>query len=316
MWEGPSWLVAEREANKALQEASPPNKWPRVTTPPSRRQSLLSEIDDSGLGLSFCSPPIPQKTAVSSSPLRTPRTRTIVHMSSTPSPFRSFRLSSFSSPTLSDRVLKLSNSNNVLAGVKFCENSMDKSHGQLDIAGLASNSAARTLELPTTSKDLTATAPTPMQMEPPETPSKCLSLEESGLFEDSYPLISTSTPLKNLSFESNRVPLPGCDISLISDPSFPFSDGDPQSPTTPSSFKKVMIDVERKGSLRPCQILERDEGPPAKKPNMDTSEVFRSPKKPIKPYSRKWLRIVTGDTKAQRDVTLSAKSFLSGMVNS
>uniref|UniRef100_A0A1I7WMC0 Ribosomal_L11_N domain-containing protein n=1 Tax=Heterorhabditis bacteriophora TaxID=37862 RepID=A0A1I7WMC0_HETBA len=151
MWStaGPSWLLEERTGSsyqwgvERRSDASPPTKWPRATTP-TRRDSLLGTSTDSGigLGLSFNSPPIINRINMNfASPiLKTPTSRPNIHLSTTPSPFRSFRLSSFSSPSYSSRALRLSNTENVI-GVRFCEETMSKTHGVVDMTKMASGSS-------------------------------------------------------------------------------------------------------------------------------------------------------------------------------
>ncbi|KAK6019066.1 hypothetical protein OSTOST_15313, partial [Ostertagia ostertagi] len=185
MWApaGPSWLVEHQPSlpppvsivpPQSSVDYSPPTKWPRATTPVNSRPTdslLLGTSADSGVGLSlsFNSPPIVNRVdqCRMSPGLRTPTSRPGIHMSATPSPFRSFRLS-FASPTFSDRALRISNSENVV-GFRYRGGSIERpqriaemtaAHASSEISGPVN----RCLQMPSTSDDGSPDKTLPMFM--------------------------------------------------------------------------------------------------------------------------------------------------------
>ncbi|KAK6018412.1 hypothetical protein OSTOST_16005 [Ostertagia ostertagi] len=95
-----------------------------------------------------------------------------------------------------------------------------------------------------------------------------------------------------------------------------------------------MRDVQRQGILQPRKLLVDNTNTPSTaaepirlqhsfKPQVDDgsetakrkresslSDSFEVPKKPLKPYSRRWMRLVTGGTRSQRDLTAAAHAFI------
>nr|CDJ97475.1 Protein TCL-2 [Haemonchus contortus] len=370
MWApaGPSWLAEHQPmlppppANiiptQSSIDYSPPTKWPRATTPIDSRppDSLqLGTSADSGLGLSlsFNSPPIVNNRVdpYRMSPgLRTPTSRPGIHLSATPSPFRSFRLS-FASPTFSDRALRLSNSENVV-GFRFRGGTIEKPRRINEMAGthdfpVLNTPVNRCLQMPSTSDDCSPDKTLPMFMgdifDPQEIESSMT--DDSGLFGIDINLHATSTPLPQspqpfLSSGPSIPPVhnPYADVGMV-----PVKPGSPvlvtkNSPPTPSSFKRAMRDVQRQGILQPRKLLTDNIilPPPApstatepvhvhhcskpqvnesketvkRKRESSLSDSFEVPKKPLKPYSRRWMRLVTGGTRIQRDMTAAAHAFL------
>ncbi|KJH44436.1 hypothetical protein DICVIV_09535 [Dictyocaulus viviparus] len=310
------------DPSQPLIDYSPPTKWPRATTPVNVRSvdpSILGTSSDSGVGLNltFNSPPIVNRMDQNrcSPGLRTPTSRPGIHMSTTPSPFRSFRLSSFTSPTLSDRALRLSNSENVV-GFRYRDGSIEKN---VKIADM------------TTPRHSGIVGPLKVSRQ----------IDDSGLFGSDVDHYTTSTPLQsspqsylNCSTSTAVVHNPYADICRSSKEEVPSTvTVTKSSPPTPSSFKRAMRDVQRQGMLQPRKLLTDNtnipmmdkEFPEKQLPLMkkieedevvnrqrgcSISETFNVPRKPLKPYSRRWMRLVTGGTRSQRELTAAAHSFI------
>ncbi|PIO70829.1 hypothetical protein TELCIR_07295 [Teladorsagia circumcincta] len=142
--------------------------------------------------------------------------------------------------------------------------------------------------------------------------------DDSGLFGIDVSLHATSTPLPH-----SPQPFLNSDTLVPPVPN-PYADlGNPlvktqspvqvikKSPPTPSSFKRAMRDVQRQGILQPRKLLVDDGSETAKrKRESSLSDSFEVPKKPLKPYSRRWMRLVTGGTRNQRDLTAAAHAFI------
>ncbi|KAK5969727.1 hypothetical protein GCK32_013785 [Trichostrongylus colubriformis] len=268
-------------------------------------------------------------------------------MSATPSPFRPFRMS-FSSPTYSDRALRLSNSENVV-GFRYRGGSIEKPQRIAEMAAapssfIGSEPVNRCLQMPSTSDDGCLDKTLPMFMgdifDQQEIESSLT--DDSGLFGIDVNLHATSTPLPDspqpfLSTETSIPPVhnPYTDVgmALVKAESPP-----PQiikkSPSTPSSFKRAMRDVQRQGILQPRKLLADNTNAPSaaaeplhlqdsfkprvsdgtetvkRKRESSLSDNFEVPKKPLKPYSRRWMRLVTGGTRSQRDLTAAAHAFI------
>uniref|UniRef100_A0A1I7WMC4 Uncharacterized protein n=1 Tax=Heterorhabditis bacteriophora TaxID=37862 RepID=A0A1I7WMC4_HETBA len=144
----------------------------------------------------------------------------------------------------------------------------------------------------------------PMRMEAPETPSKCLAvsieafscfcficfrflqLDDSGLFTDGFPILSTSTPLKRSHIEFASPVYHMEDQIVDSESSKQFirmrimivicldknsNDGNLAFKFSTSEF------VSTEASSHP------DVPPRKRKRELEADEVFRSPKKPLKP---------------------------------
>ncbi|KAK6050684.1 hypothetical protein COOONC_11812 [Cooperia oncophora] len=101
-----------------------------------------------------------------------------------------------------------------------------------------------------------------------------------------------------------------------------------------------MRDVQRQGILQPRKLLAdnimvpstaaepiplqhelkplADEGIEnvRRKREPSLSDSFEVPKKPLKPYSRRWMRLVTGGTRSQRDMTAAAHAFIARLPRS
>ncbi|EYC05092.1 hypothetical protein Y032_0084g1775 [Ancylostoma ceylanicum] len=122
-------------------------------------------------------------------------------MNATPSPFRSFRLSSFTSPTFSDRALRLSNSENVV-GFRFRGGSIEKpkriaemTSSRVEDPGM--NSVSRSLHMPSTSDTASLDQTIPMIMGDLYDSHVDSMIDDSGLFCSDVSLHATSTPLRS-----------------------------------------------------------------------------------------------------------------------
>lgn len=375
MWApaGPSWLAEHQpslppsayiiDSTQASVDYSPPTKWPRATTPVNARHAdslLLGTSSDSGVALnfSFNSPPIVNKVDHTrmSPGLRTPTSRPGIHISSTPSPFRSFRMS-FSSPTLSDRALRLSNTENVI-GFRYRGGSIEKptcmtelTPSRLSCGQSGPVNVSRCLQMPSTSDEeyLDRTMPMIMGDIFDAQGVDASMTDDSGLFGFDVQLHATSTPLQqspqNFLVQTASVPPvynPYAELSgePVVHPVSPVRVVTNSSPPTPSSFKRAMRDVQRQGILQPRKLLadnfnvllptaeasvqitdpksqdqvlpSSESNEPVKRKIENTvSSVFEIPKKPLKPFSRRWMRIVTGGTRHQREMTAAAHAFIS-----
>ncbi|KAJ1351662.1 hypothetical protein KIN20_007773 [Parelaphostrongylus tenuis] len=291
MWSsaGPSWLVEHHQPISSQQSGiidpaaqqpslvidySPPTKWPRANTPVNARSTtdpyLLGTSADSGIGLNltFNSPPIINRMDSRGSPgLRTPTSRPGIHLSATPSPFRSFRLSTSNSPPSGDRALRLSNCENVI-GFRYRDGCIEKTFqiGNMTdpyhIEAAETAKASRCLQMPSTSDDTSFDRTLPMTMGDGYEVDGVMT-DDSGLFGNDVVLHATSTPL-----HSSPQPYLSCTTSVPSVPN-PYSDiREPKvemmpcedvmtksSPPTPSSFKRAMRDVQRQGILQPRKLL-------------------------------------------------------------
>ncbi|KAL6738830.1 hypothetical protein Aduo_012334 [Ancylostoma duodenale] len=342
MWSpaGPSWLVEHQPPLPSVQvnttqssvDYSPPTKWPRATTPVNTRTAdsfLLGTSADSGVGLNltFNSPPFVNKVDQNrmSPGLRTPTSRPGIHMNATPSPFRSFRLSSFTSPTFSDRALRLSNSENVV-GFRFRGGSIEKPQRIAEMApsrveDSGTNSVSRSLHMPSTSDTASLDQTIPMIMGDLYDSHVDSMIDDSGLFCGDVGLHATSTPLRSPpqpyanSAVVAPVPNPYADLCIKTDPSeTSVSAPSPivmkSSPPTPSSFKRAMRDVQRQGILQPRKLLDDVNQLVRKRKGSISSDYFEPPKKPLKPYSRRWMRLATGGTQSQKELTAAAHAFI------
>ncbi|CAJ0602294.1 unnamed protein product [Cylicocyclus nassatus] len=274
MWSpaGPSWLVEHQpplktaevintQSSQPLNDYSPPTKWPRATTPVNTRNTdsfLLGTSADSGvyMNLTFSSPPIINKTDQNriSPGLRTPTSRPGIHMSTTPSPFRTFRLTSFGSPTFSDRALRLSNSENVV-GFRFRGGSIEKPKriiGMSPRVEATENSVSRCLQMPSTSDSTNLDQTLPMTMGDFYDSHLEAMTDDSGLFCNDLSMQATSTPLRTSSqaclFPATNVapvPNPYADLCLENPAETPILATSPvvlkSSPPTPTSFKRCTV---------------------------------------------------------------------------
>ncbi|VDL64564.1 unnamed protein product [Nippostrongylus brasiliensis] len=217
MWApaGPSWLAKHQPSllptaycgvdhTQLSIDYSPPTKWPRATTPVNTRCTdslLLGTSSDSGVGLSlsFSSPPIVNRVdqCRMSPGLRTPTSRPGIHMSATPSPYRSIR-------AVSDRALRLSNSENV-AGFRFRDGSIEKPPRMAEMTSSRSSggtggpmSVSRCLQMPSTSDGGSPDRTLPMIMGDifDTNDVDCSMTDDSGLFGIDMSFHATSTPLR------------------------------------------------------------------------------------------------------------------------
>lgn len=275
--------------------------------------------------------------------LRTPTSRPGIHMSATPSPYSSFR-------AVSDRALRLSNTENVLGfrfrggSIEKPPRTADITPSRVTSGPSGPVNASRCLQMPSTSDNGSPDRTLPMTMgdifDTHEIDGSMA--DDSGLFGIDVSLHATSTPLP-LSHSPQpflgttsvpAVPNPYVDIGntkLIKTESPPMV-VKKSSPPTPSSFKRALRDVQRQGILRPRKLLADNTNTPSPslqnqqeeyKPQVDNvsetlkrrrensmSDVFEVPKKPLKPYSRRWMRLVTGGTNCQRELTAAAHAFI------
>ncbi|CAJ0602521.1 unnamed protein product [Cylicocyclus nassatus] len=341
MWSpaGPSWLVEHQPPLKTAE-------WPRATTPVNARNTdsfLLGTSADSGvyMNLTFSSPPIinkPDQNRISPG-LRTPTSRPGIHMSTTPSPFRTFRLTSFGSPTFSDRALRLSNSENVV-GFRFRGGSIEKPKriiGMSPRVEATENSVSRCLQMPSTSDSTNLDQTLPMTMGDFYDSHLEAMADDSGLFCNDLSIQATSTPLRTSSqaclFPATNVapvPNPYADLCLENPAETPILATSPvvlkSSPPTPTSFKRAMRDVQRQGTLQPRKLLTESTNIVNNCPNEnverkataelkkrpESCDLFEPPKKPLKPYSRRWMRLATGGTQIQKELTAAAHAFIAG----
>ncbi|EYC05093.1 hypothetical protein Y032_0084g1775 [Ancylostoma ceylanicum] len=246
-------------------------------------------------------------------------------MNATPSPFRSFRLSSFTSPTFSDRALRLSNSENVV-GFRFRGGSIEKpkriaemTSSRVEDPGM--NSVSRSLHMPSTSDTASLDQTIPMIMGDLYDSHVDSMIDDSGLFCSDVSLHATSTPLRSppqpygSSAIVGAVPNPYADLCIKTDPSetsvpAPSPIVMKSSPPTPSSFKRAMRDVQRQGILQPRKLLDDVNQLVRKRKESISSDCFEPPKKPLKPYSRRWMRLATGGTQSQKELTAAAHAFI------
>ncbi|ETN76760.1 hypothetical protein NECAME_11476, partial [Necator americanus] len=229
--------------------------------------------------------------------------------------FRSFRLSSFSSPTFSDRALRLSNSENVV-GFRYRGGSIEKPKRIAEMTPSRNEAielSSRCLQIPSTSVDASLDRTLPMTMG-----NFCDShtdnlADDSGLFCSDIGLHSTSTPLRSPPQEFpncavNIAPIhnPYADLCMkaeTSESSIPASSLTimKSSPSTPSSFKRAMRDVQRQGILQPRKLLVDNTNVVSSRKDLSSKQKiednelgkrrrestitvpFEPPKKPLKP---------------------------------
>ncbi|CAD6192706.1 unnamed protein product [Caenorhabditis auriculariae] len=332
------------------QEYSPPTKWPRIVTPPTRRaigkvvpippplepkndeENVVLESEekpDESLDMSFYSPPISNKAILNESsnsrilPLRTPKTTRRSHkMFATPSPFRSL---SFSTPTVSTVPLRLSNQANAtkfrISGGRISDS----------IDSTSTNNLLDFRPIRRLSENVNKSSP---KKECPQTPSRSI-LSGDGAFEG-FECLPNGSPSK--SFEPS-VELDAAGFSLEDVKSYENERfrSERETPTLTPSTKRnrrsvgdlmfcggVRSPEEKSNSPIPStydfslsnQPIEKEPTVKVKKKEEEILRPaklegpFRTPRKLPRLYSHRWMQIATGGTTAQQELTAQAYAYL------